>query len=60
MKVWWRKSTGGRRHLDIGAAIQKYGWENFSVEIIEECTIEQLDNREIFWIAALGSKALNG
>lgn len=32
-------------------AFRKYGLENFSFEIIEECLKEQLDEREIYWIA---------
>ncbi len=36
----------------IGNAICKYGEENFLCEVIEECeTPEQLNEREIFWIA---------
>lgn len=32
-------------------AIEKYGKENFSTRLIEECTTqEELDNREIYWI----------
>ena len=31
-------------------AIRKYGLENFSWEIIEECSEENLDNRETYWI----------
>lgn len=45
----------------IGNAIRKHGWENFSVEVIEECeTKEQLNEREIFWIAELNCKTPNG
>lgn len=44
----------------IDAAIAKYGWENFFVEVIEECSVEQLNEREMFWIALLNSKAPNG
>ena len=31
-------------------AIDKYGIENFSFDIIEECKKEELDEREIYWI----------
>lgn len=31
-------------------AIKKYGIENFSIELIEECDIAVLSNREIYWI----------
>ncbi|MBQ9441872.1 MAG: GIY-YIG nuclease family protein [Selenomonadaceae bacterium] len=44
----------------VDAAIKKYGWENFSVEILEECPEEMLDEREIFWIAKLNSMFPNG
>ncbi len=45
----------------IGRAIRKYGVENFSIEILEECdTCEQLNEREMFWIAALNCKHPNG
>ena len=32
-------------------AMRKYGIENFTFEILEECSIEQLDEREKYWIA---------
>ena len=45
----------------IDHAIQKYGWENFKVEVLEECTSrEQLNEREIFWIAKLNTTKPNG
>lgn len=45
----------------IGRAIRKYGAENFTIEVLEECdTREQLNEREIFWIATLNCKAPNG
>lgn len=31
-------------------AIQKYGKENFDFSVIEECPIEQLNERETYWI----------
>jgi len=30
-------------------SFQKYGWEQHKFEIIEECSIEQLNEREIYW-----------
>jgi len=44
----------------VDAAIKKYGWENFKIEVIEECPIEKLDEREIFWIFELNCKSPNG
>ena len=52
------KSNKGKSAID--AAIKKYGWENFTVAVIEECPVEQLDEREMFWIAALNTKIPNG
>jgi group I intron endonuclease len=39
----------------IKFSIKKYGWENHIFEIIEECTLEQLDEREIYWIKTYDS-----
>lgn len=36
-------------------AIRKYGIENFSFEIIEECSKEMLNEREIYWIKKYNS-----
>lgn len=45
----------------LGNAIRHYGVENFTVEIIEECeTLDQLNEREIFWIAKLNTKHPHG
>ena len=35
----------------ISKAIAKYGWENFENEVLEECTKEELNEREIYYIA---------
>lgn len=32
-------------------AIKKYGFDNFNFEVIEECSKEKLDEREIYWIS---------
>jgi len=31
-------------------AIRKFGWENFSLDVIEKCTTEDAPTREMFWI----------
>lgn len=31
-------------------ALRKYKWDNFSVEVLEECEVTDLDEREKYWI----------
>lgn len=47
------KNGGGKT---IHAAIQKYGLENFSFEVLEECPEEMLDEREVYYIGKLKPK----
>lgn len=50
-----------RDNLYVDKAIRKHGWENCKIEVLEECeNREQLNEREIFWIAELKSKSPNG
>lgn len=45
----------------IDNAIGKYNWKNFTVEVLEICqTLEQLNEREKFWIRELNCKKPNG
>lgn len=44
----------------ISKAIRKYGKENFLFEIIEECNIDLLNERENFWINYYNSYVPNG
>lgn len=37
-------------HTQLSQAIRKYGKEHFSIEQIEECPLEFLDEREQYWI----------
>lgn len=39
----------------IGKAIRKYGEENFYIELLKECTIEELNERERYWISYFNS-----
>lgn len=41
-------------------AIQKYEFSSFTYEILEECLIEELDEKEIYFIKKYNSKAPNG
>ena len=44
-----------RDKLPIDMAIKKYGKDNFSFEILEECSLEELNEKETYWIKKLKS-----
>ncbi len=48
----WRQHRSDYKDgtVSLYQAIKKYGLNNFSFEIIEECSVDELDNREIYWI----------
>ena len=55
-----RQHRHNRKSL-IGKAIHKYGWENFTVEILESCTSrEELNEREKYYIAFYNTVYPNG
>ena len=39
------------RKQPLYMAFDKYGLQNFKVETLEECDVDKLDEREIYWIA---------
>lgn len=41
-------------------SIQKYGWENHTHELIEECSVEQLNEREIYYTEYYDALSPNG
>ena len=47
----WRQHQHKKDNTNFHNAIHKYGIENFNIEILEECDIEDLNSREIFYIA---------
>ena len=48
-----QKGESSKIPLDI--AIQKYGKDNFTYEIIEECSLEELNPKEQYWIITLNA-----
>lgn len=44
------KTKGSTSRIPLDVAIQKYGVESFSFEVVEECSIEELNTKESFWI----------
>ena len=51
----WKKHIRDINNYDcvIYRALRKYGIENFSFEVLEECDVDKLDEREIYWINEL-------
>lgn len=47
-------------NMPIHLAFRKYGWENFSFEILEECSIDELDKKECYWIKEKNTLTPNG
>ena len=50
------KKINKHTNYEIMKVIHDYGIENFSFEILEYCSIEELDEKEIFWIKKLKSR----
>lgn len=47
----WRQHKNSKDCYYFHKAIQKYGEENFEVTTLEECDVEDLDSKEIFYIS---------
>ncbi len=47
----WEDKSDNHFRMPIKKAIQKYGQENFTIDLIEECNVEEIDDREIYWIS---------
>ena len=44
----------------IARAMRKYGFANFTIEILEQCSPELLNDREVYWIARMGTMVPTG
>lgn len=47
------RCIGHETNKSLKIAYKKYGIENFGFEILEECTLEELNEKEIYWINKL-------
>jgi len=53
----WCARTGRSNHMPVIYAIAKYGWENFTVDILAlPKTMEQMNDLERAWIIVLNSR----
>lgn len=55
------KAKENKRHDDnhLYSAMKKYGIENFKYDVIEYCSVEELNDREIYWISYYDSTNRN-
>ena len=51
------RTKGKTSRIPVDRAIEKYGVEAFTYEIIEECSLNELNNREQYWIKYYNTKA---
>jgi group I intron endonuclease len=56
----WQKHLSAKDDFVIHRALHKYGKENFSFQIIEECNLLDLDKKEKYWITYYNSLVPNG
>lgn len=63
-KRWQTHKTdalrNNKRDYPLYRAMRKYGIENFEICLVEECPIDKLDEREIYWIKYYNSTKANG
>lgn len=62
IRIGQHKRDSRRSRPGIDAAIGKYGWSDktFKVEVLEVCPVKMINEREMFHIRKLNSKAPNG
>ena len=56
----WQEHCRPSTKSVISSAIKKYGKENFTFQVLEECSQEELDEKEIFYIEKFDSIVPNG
>lgn len=50
-----RLKNNKHKNWDLQESWNKYGWESFELELLEECTLEELDKKEMYWITKMGN-----
>src|SRR5690606_35219213 len=61
-REWNYKKGHHKKQTRLNHSIQKYGWDKHTFEVIEECPIEMLNERERYWqdyYDVLGDNGLN-
>ena len=53
------RSRANNNDTPLYRAINKYGLENFTFEILEECSVSELNEKEIYWIKYYNSTNRN-
>ena len=56
----WHDHLFAKDDFAIHQAFKKYGIQNFTFQILEECSVEELDEKEIYWINFYQSLVPNG
>jgi hypothetical protein len=56
----WKKHLRANDDFIVHKTIHKYGKENFTFSIVEECGIDELNSKEIYWINFYQSIVPNG
>jgi len=47
---WKSHCSGGKKAVGIAAALREEGVDSFIFRVLEECSVSQLNEREVFWI----------
>lgn len=53
IKIRWKEHCSHINvypNIPLYRAIRKYGKDNFTIEIVEECETKTVDDREMYWI----------
>ena len=54
-RFYEHQTKGETSRIPVDVAIQKYGKDKFSYEVLEECSIDELNQKETFWIKKLNA-----